>query len=376
MKLSFKKTLLIALPVAMLSVSCKKDKTPEPSPTSSTPTYTVPTTYNFTSVDFSSSTKRIAMLGEITTYIKTAHTSTATPVLDAQKMKDMYANLNSQFIVDPSLNTSGFQLKDKTANTYNLQSEIESNLTDLGTVTQTTPTASNGTAGKLTSGTAAYIVDGNGVEYKEFVEKGLMAAVFYNQATTILTNISSYDNSTVTNGTTAQEHAWDEAFGYFGVPVDFPTTVTGLKNWGSYCNSVSNALDAPNVNSATSVNVTMMNAFLKGRAAITNKDNTVRDAQKDIVIKTWEKVAAGRFITYVKQAKTNFADDGKRNHALSEGLGFIKAFKYNPSKTITDAQINTLLGYFGSNMYQVTTTNMDNAINEMASIFGLDATKL
>src|SRR3989344_9141394 len=126
MKLSFKKTLLIVLPVSMLSVSCKKDKTPEPTPTSSTPTYTVPTAYNFTSVDFSSSTKRIAMLGEITTYIKTAHTSTATPVLDAQKMKDMYANLNSQFTIDPTLNSSGFQLKDKTNNTYSLQTDEKS----------------------------------------------------------------------------------------------------------------------------------------------------------------------------------------------------------------------------------------------------------
>ena len=376
MKLSFKKTLLIVLPVSMLSVSCKKDKTPEPTPTSSTPTYTVPTAYNFTSVDFSSSTKRIAMLGEITTYIKTAHTSTATPVLDAQKMKDMYANLNSQFTIDPTLNSSGFQLKDKTNNTYSLQTDVENSLTELATVTQTTPTASNGAAGKLTSGTSAYIVDANGIEYKEFVEKGLMAAVFYNQATTILTNISSYDNSTVTNGTTAQERAWDEAFGYFGVPVDFPGNTTGLKNWGSYCNSVSNALDAPNINSTTSINVTIMNAFLKGRAAITNKDNTVRDAQKDIVIKTWEKVAGARFITYAKQAKANIADDAKRSHLSSECIGFIKAFKYNPSKTITDAQINTLSGYFGTNMYQVTTTNIDNAINEMASIFGLDSAKL
>ncbi len=148
MTFSFKKSLLIALPLAMLSVSCKKEETPEPTPsTPTTPTYTVPTTYNFASTDFSSSTKRIAMLSEITTYIKTAHTSTATPVLDAQKMKDMYANANNQF-TDANLNTSGIQIKDKTSNTYSLQTDIETSLTDLATVTQTTPTASNGTAGK------------------------------------------------------------------------------------------------------------------------------------------------------------------------------------------------------------------------------------
>ena len=206
-----------------------------------------------------------------------------------------------------------------------------------------------------------------------------MGGFSYYQATTIFNTISTYDNSTVTNGTTAQERAWDEAFGYFGVPVDFPTNYSGLKNWGSYCNSVSVSMTTSQTLASTdpaSFNVIIMNAFLKGRAAITNKDNTVRDAQRDIVVRTWEKVGAARFITYVKQAKTNFADDGKRNHALSEGVGFIKAFRYNSAKTITEAQITTLLGYFGTNMYTVTTTNMDNAIAEMARIFGLDATKL
>lgn len=384
MKISVPKSLLFAIPFVALMASCKKDKKDEitPEPVATGPTYSVPATYSFTSQDFSSSTKRIAMLGEMLTYIKLTHTATLTPgvTLNAQTLKDMYANANSQYTADPTLNTCGFQLKDKTGNAFGLQATLESYFDDAATAsvfaatTPTTTTASNGVAGKLISGTKAYLVNSNGFEYKELTEKGIMGGVFYFQGTTLLNDIETFDNTTLVNGITAQEKAWDEAFGYFGVPLAFPTTTVGVKNWGSYCNAISLALDP--TNSSSSVNVTIMDAWKKGRAAISNKDNAARDAAKETILKTWEKVGAARFITYVKAAKTSIADDGARNHSLSEGIGFINAFKYNPSKTISDAQIATLAGYIGTNLYTVSTTNLDNAINTMATIFNLDASKL
>ena len=384
MNINLNKSLLLSIPVVLFMASCKKDKKDEVTPENpTTPSYNVPTTYNFASVDFSSSTNRITMLGEITGYIRTTHTATVTTgaTLNAQTLKDMYANANNTFTTS-GLNSSGIQLKDKTGNAYSLQTSLETSFDNAATAsvyaatTPTNTTASNGVAGKLISGTKAYLVDANGFEFKEVAEKGIMGGVFYYQGTTILANIASYDNTALVGGLTAQEKAWDEAFGYFGIPTAFPTSTVGVKNWGSYCNAVSNSLDAPNVNSSSSVNVTIMNAWLKGRAAISNKDNAGRDAARDIVLQTWEKVAAARFITYVKSAKTNIADDALRSHNLSEGVGFIQAFRYNPSKTITDAQIAQLLGYIGNNLYTVSTTNLDNAISTMASIFGLDSSKL
>lgn len=379
MKLFNHKALILGLPLSflLLTASCKKEKSPEPeeeTPAPSGPSYNVPTTYNFTNVNFSGSTTRIAMLGEMLTYIRTTHTTTLTPgaTLSGQKLKDMYVNANNQF-TDPALNASGFQLKDKTSTAFNLQNDLEAYFTEAETTSiyaatsPTTITASNGVAGKLISGTKAYLVDANGFEYKELTEKGVMGGVLYYQAMTILANIGTYDNTTLVGGTTAQEKAWDEAFGYFGVPVDFPTNLTGLKNWGSYCNSV---------NASIGSNATIMNAWLKGRAAITNKDNTRRDEARNTVAATWEKVGAARFITYVKAAKAGIADDATRNHSLSEGVGFIKAFKYSPLKSISDAQINQLLGYIGNNLYTVSTTNLDNAINTMATIFNLDPATL
>ncbi|MCC6601383.1 MAG: DUF4856 domain-containing protein, partial [Crocinitomicaceae bacterium] len=258
---------------------------------------------------------------------------------------------------------------------------LESNFEDAVLASQnaaanpTATTASNGTAGKLISGTRYVLVDQHGFEYKEFAEKGIMGGVYYYQATTILNNISSFDNTVVSNGTTAQERAWDEAFGYFGVPVDFPTNTTGLKNWGNYCNAVSNSIGG-----TPSVNTTIMNAWLAGRAAISNNDDAGRDAARNTVVATWEKVCAARFITYVKGAKTNISAIATFSHNVSEAVGFIRAFNYNSAKTISDTDIALLMSYFETggivNVYTITTDNLDNAVNKMALLFGLDASLL
>ena len=387
MNLHIKKTALVLSLTSIVLFSCDKEKNAEPTPSPSTPSYTIPTTYTFTGSDFTTSSQRIAMLGEILNYIKTTHSGTEAPVLDAQKLKDMYANMNNLF-TDTSLNASGMQLKDKTSNAFGLPNDIEASFVDAVIASQNAAndpantTASDGTAGKYISGTRYILVDSAGFEYKEYVEKGLMGGVFYYQATTILNTISTFDNTTLTGGTTAQERAWDEAFGYFGVPVDFPTNTTGLKNWGSYCNAVSNALAGNTNNGSDAMNTIIMNAWLKGRAAISNKDDTGRDAARDVVVKTWEKVGAARFITYMKGAKTNIGPSTFATylHNASEAIGFVRAFKYNSAKTISDADIDVLLGYFKTNgnynLHTITTTNLDDAIAKMASIFNLDASLL
>lgn len=378
MKSAYMKSSFLVLPIAAMFfiTSCKKDtiKPEEETPAPTGPTYTIPTTYNFANVSYTTSTTRIAMLAEMTGYIRTTHTTTQTtqPTLNAQKLKDMFANAASQFTTT-GLSASGIQLKDQTSSLFNLQTILDASYDDaaitstFSAATPTTQSASSGVAGKLISPTRAILVDANGLEYKELTEKGLMGAVLYYQATTILTNIATYDNTTIVGGTTAQEKAWDEAFGYFGVPIDFPTNLTGLKNWGSYCNSVNTAIGS---------NATMMNAWLKGRAAITNKDNTTRDAARTTVINTWERFAAAKCIAYMKGSKSNFAQDADRHHNLSEGIGFINALAYNPSKTITAAQITQLQGYFPTNLYNMTIADMDNVISALATIFNLDPSTL
>lgn len=375
---TFKKiTKLIAFVtvVSLLAVSCKK-KDKEEDQIENPITYEVPTTYNFSKIDTLVPRQAIAMLGELGAYIRKTHVNTNAYTLDLQKLRDYYANTGNPFSF-MSLNLSGVKLMDKTNNGYGLVGEFDAAFQDAVTASinsnadYDSTTAYDGHSGKLINGTRYILVDANGIECKEFVEKNVMGAVFYFQATNLLNTIGSFDNTTVVNDLTAQERAWDNAFGYFGVPVNFPTNLTGLKNWGSYCNAV---------NAATGSNKIIMDAWLKGRAAISNKDNAGRDEARDIVVRTWEKVGAARFITYAKGAKTNIAVPATFNHNLSEAIGFINAFKYNTAKTISDADIKILLGYFQTagvvNLYKVTPANIDNAINKMATIFNLDASKL
>lgn len=363
-------------------IGCKKkDKDPAeevPTPT----TYTVPSTYDFSNIDTVEAKQSIAMLGELTTYIKTTHSNAAAPVLDAQKLKDMYSNIGGYFST-PALN-SGVSLRsnaDLAFSTFldgNFESAAIASVNAGSNPTATT--ASNGVSGKMINGTRYILVDTAGIEYKEVAEKGIMNAVFYSQAANILNNIASYDNTIKTNGTTARERAWDKAFAYFGVPVNFPQVTTGTKNWGGYCNTVSNNLAGNSNNDATSLNAKIMKAWITGRAAITNNDATTCNLSATAVLKNWEIVIAGRFITYTKGALANVAQPATYHHNLSEAVGFIQAFKYNSAKTISDTDIDILMNYFktgGSvNLYNVTTPNLNNAITKMAYLFNLDATKL
>lgn len=376
MKKNVLKISLCALTASLVLIACKKK---EIEPTAS---YTIPTTYNFANADTLLPKQQIAMLGELTAYIKTTHSATAAPILDAQKLKDMYANIGAYFSTI-ELN-SAFSLKSKSE--LNFQTILESNFDGVvlastnASMNPTATTASNGVSGKLINGTRYILVDAAGIEYKEFAEKGIMNAVFYYQAATILNNIASFDNTVKTNGTTAQERAWDQAFAYFGVPTNFPTNTTGLKNWGSYCNAVSNSLAGNQNNASTSLNSKIMKAWVSGRAAISNSNNINRDAAVNSVLSNWEKVIAGRFITYTKGAMANIAEQSTYHHNLSEAVGFIKAFQYNSNKSVSNADIDMLMGYFETNgsvnLYTVTTPNLNNAITKMADLFDLDPASL
>lgn len=353
-----------AIATTVFFASCDKDEAPEPEPTPAP--YTVPTTYNFTNVTYTGQTQRISMLDELSAYMKTGNTSGT--VLNAQKMKDMYANTGNPFS-DTTLNSSGKQLKNKT---FSLdQSLFDAYFDSLAQVSQSSVAGSNGVAGVVVSAgdpNKKYLLDKNGIEYNQLIAKGLMGAVFYYQAVShYLENIAADDNANVVTGEgTAMEHSWDEAFGYLSVPIDFPANTTGIKYWGSYSNQLNGVL---------SCNATMMNAFLKGRAAISNKDNTSRDEARTTIRDTWEKICAGSAIHYINAAKTHLTDDALRNHELSECLGFIRSLKYSTTKKITDTQLTEVLGYIGTNLYNVSVTNLDNAKDLLSTVYGMDDVK-
>lgn len=321
--------------------------------------YDIPETYNFENVDYSGQKQRLDMLAELSTYAKKANALNG-PVLDAQKMRDMYSNSNTPF-TNADLNASTKQLKNKT--TANMQSEFDAYINTLASVSLNTGVvAANGRPGIATTNAGkSYLLNSRGLEWIQVIEKGLMGACFYYQGTAVYLGNGKMgaDNKEVTPGKgTAMEHHWDEGFGYFGVPKNFPQDKTGIRYWGKYVNKHENVYP---------LNKRVMNAFLKGRAAISNKDLDTRDEAIQEVRKEWELVVVATSIYYLNNAKENLGvDDAARAHQLSEAFGFISSIKWGAGTgTTTGAQIDAILtGLFGS------------ADPRMANVYAVDAAKI
>lgn len=346
--------------------SCKKDEDPTPPVDDS---YSIPSTYNFTNVNFSGQTTRLAMLTEMSTLMKTGNTSGVS--VDASVLKNMFRNSGNPF-TDVNLNTSGKKLINKCFyldTTFFL--EYMDTLQDIST--STTP-GSNGVAGVVvstTDNTKKYLFNERGLEITQILEKGIMGGVFYYQAMAYyLTDDqigATIDNTTVVTGEgTAMEHHWDEAFGYLGVPIDFPTNLTGIVYWGKYSNTIDPVLGTNN---------SLMTAFRTGRAAISNNDMNTKFAQRDIIRATWEKVCAAAVIHYYNEALDYFTDDALRNHTLSEALAFLRCLKYSPVKLITNLQIVQIEAMIGNNFYNVTVNGINNAKDALSTIYNLDSVK-
>ncbi|MES2396527.1 MAG: DUF4856 domain-containing protein [Bacteroidota bacterium] len=348
------KSLTLGLVVSIAVASCKKDKD-EPVPTPVPTGYTVPVTYNFANVNYGGQSTRLTMMDSISNYMKKGNNGI---VLDANLMKDMYSNTGNPFGLI-ALDASGKQLKNKT---YSLdQTYFDALFDSLAVASQSAVVASNGVAG-LDGGR---LFDRNGIELAQVIKKQLMGAVFYYQAVeTYLANFNVDDNTTLNSDGTTMEHHCDEAFGYFGAPIDFPTNISEVKYWAEYC---------AEVNTPISCNTALMNGFLKLRAAISNKDYTTRDAQVIIVREQWERVVAASAILEMKEAKAAFGTDQvEMRHVLSEAVGFINSLKYNSNKKISNTQIATALSALGNNFYTISVADIDTAINAINTVYAFN----
>jgi hypothetical protein len=307
------------------------------------------------------------MLTELDTYVKSGNNGT---VLNLQKMRNMYANSNSPFN-DPKLNASTKQLRDKTILSAQSVFDAYFNIAADASLSLGLP-AANGRAGILTTAeNSKYLVDANGVEPAQIIQKGLMGAVFYFQAVEEYLmphkTGAAVDNITSTPGEgTKMEHHFDEAFGYFGAPVDFPANLSNLKFWANYSNKV---------NPSTGTNKILMDAFLKGRAAISAKDMKGKDDAIATIRTEWERLVAASVILELNLAKTHIADQAKKSHYLSEALGFVMTLKFKTDRRITDAQHQEVLNKLGTNFYNTTASDINAAINVISTAYGMDAIK-
>lgn len=360
----------------LLTTGCKKKDTvvvnePEQPVQPNTQTYTVPTTYNgFTNVDHVESTTIIGMLSELSTEIAKGtgvFPATVPTPLNATHLKNLFSNQGAQFTSNASYNTSGFQIKSNCIGIS--QTQLESFIDTLVAVSNTGTLASSGHAGLGLSNDATpkrYLLTTNGVNYSQLLFKNLMCDLVLYQITNRVADNTPDNTANVTGKNyTALEHNWDVAFGYFSVPDSFPTVKTPVKYWGSYSNQVDGGLGC---------NKVMMDAFLKGRAAISNKDITTKNAQAAIIIAELDKMTAGAVAQELNEIDeaANAHDQVKVVSALSECKGFVMSMSNNKNtgRIITDAQITTLLNYFPANLWNIATTDLNNIKASLASVYG------
>lgn len=333
--------------------------------------YDVPTTYNFDNVSYAGQTQRLAMLSEMSSLMKSGVSTGVT--LDVNQLLAMYANDSDNA---GWIGTYSKQLKNKTFEP--VQADFETLLTEMATISSATGEYAAGTAGMVTKadGSKTYLVNEKGVEPVQLIEKGLMGACFYYQATSVYLGSGKMDvdNIIVEEGEgTEMEHHWDEAFGYLGAPIDFPTNTDGLFFWAKYSNTC---------NEFTDNNKSLMDAFLLGRAAISNDDLDTRDEAITTVRNVWENISAAAAIHYLNDAAEGFDDVAVRLHTLSEALAFIYSLKFNEGKTHPNEHIDMHLTNLATtaditafDLTNVTTESILAVRDQLATDFGLSDVK-
>lgn len=330
------------------------------------PTYEIPNTYDFENVSYTGQQDRLAMLLEMKNYMATSRTGGA---LDADRLKAMYRNdaANAGF--------SRSYTKDIKSKTFEAEQDVFDDLIDELAAASTSAVAGReGQSGVIQSldGQKSYLVGEDGLDHAQLIEKGLMGACFYYQATAVYMGEDrmNVDNETVEPGLgTDMEHHWDEAFGYFGAPKDFPINTAGLFFWADYSNKRNAMLNS---------NEPLMQALIKGRAAITNKDLATRDEAIAEAREWWEKVSVATALHYLNVSINQFDDMSILSHALSEGIGFVYALQFNPDKRINNSQARELLTLMGGaptfdqmNLYQVNKADLETARSMLAGYYDM-----
>jgi hypothetical protein len=219
--------------------------------------------------------------------------------------------------------------------------------------------AANGQAGTLSSGTSTYLFDANGIEKVQLIEKGLMGAVFLNQAlnTYFGPGKMDVDNTTAVDSDggkyyTAMEHHWDEAYGYFTDAIDYPTNGTD-RFWGKYCNKQDGNINC---------NADMMDNLLMGRAALSSNVLTDRDAAIALIRTEWEDISANQAMTYLDESIPYFgSDDAKFLHVIAEAWAFAWNLRYAPVETrrMQPAEHDALMAMFKANFWDMTVADVN-----------------
>ncbi len=233
------------------------------------------------------------------------------------------------------------------------------------------PTDPNGSA------IPVWYVSPEGIDHQQLLQKFLLGAVAYSQGTDdYLDEGLSADNTEADgdNPYTALEHQWDEGFGYWGGARDYlaytddeiagadgrpefsaghhDTDADGAidlgseNNVGASVNAAKRDRGAAALGAPTDLTARTMDAFLRGRAIITDADGELSpsqradlEAQRDAVLDGWERAIAATAVHYFNETLRDMTggDYDFVAHAKhwSELKGFLLMLQFNPRSQVS-----------------------------------------
>ena len=381
-KSTFKTIALIGLCLSLGVTSCTdEDDDTDPIQNNGGNTVTTPATYEFTrnglsTVSYSGQTDRLNQVAEMKSYIQTAADNKTK--ISEQALIDMFENTSGNGNGNFSFSSTK-QLSDKTFDTdrqeFVAMFDRAADASDSGIASIA---AKNGTAGILTrSNGSVVLLDSNGHEFTQELEKGLMGATFYHQIVNVyLTDDkigSTINNTDLETGKnyTAMEHHMDEAFGYYGAPVGFTSNYSGSESpryWASY---------SRNFDGITPLIDEIMAPFKRARQAIVDKRYDVKNSEVIKINAALEVLIAATTIHYINEG-LNSPTDADRMHVLSEGYFFLKALRYSNinNRKLSQAEVNKMLDVdFGNNFWNTTSTGLNAIKTKLSATYELDTVK-
>lgn len=246
-------------------------------------------------------------------------------------------------------------------------------------------------------------VNTDGTDLKQLIQKFLLMAVTYSQATDDYLGHETDGKGLTTDNISAKsaggtytnlEHQFDEGFGYFGAARDYleyndneisgkvSSDEDGRSDWnGKHDTDGDGMIDLKSeINFGQSVNAakrdrgtagntnptnftqTTMEAFIAGREiinanvgfALSTEQMDKLKEHRDVAVDGWERAIAATVVHYINDTHADLAKIGTADYSytdlakhFSELKGFALGLQFNPYSKITDeqfAEIHTLIG--------------------------------
>jgi hypothetical protein len=231
-----------------------------------------------------------------------------------------------------------------------------------------------------------------GLDLKQLVQKFLTGAIAYSQGTDDYLDddvdgkgLRSPNTRDGDSAYTVLEHAWDEAFGYFGAALDYPEYSDdeiagsgGRPDWKGYhdtdCDGTIDLLREYNFGHSTNAakrdlgsqaptdyTADAFQAFHEGRTIIAAAGETLAPAeadalaeQRDQAVLAWERAIAASVVHYVNEVLVDIGKIGGTDYDYLDHVkhwgelkGFALVLQFNPDKRLSDADFSALHGALG-----------------------------